>query len=95
MVSSDQLRKRNPRQNKEYVILASKEQCERARQDLAWIADKAERRCGANYGLSARDWKTYTTLINSVGEFLNVAKRKLPTEAEYERDRRKRQAAKA
>ena len=74
---------------------ASKESAEDARQEHALVADFCERLNGPNEGLSARSWKRMQAALTFVGEFLNVAKRRLPTEASYERNRKRRKGRKA
>ena len=76
---------------------ASKEMAERARQDLAFIAEQCEK-LSMDYGkrggsrINADQLKQLNYALTSVGEFLNVAKRKLPTEAAFDKDATRKRA---
>lgn len=63
---------------------ASKEEAEKARQNFAWLAD---------FFPSSISPKAKNA-IAQVGEFLNVAKRRLPTEASYTKDALRRKVQK-
>ena len=71
---------------------ASKERCEEARQAVAEISEILEplRRENGQLKVSAQGLKRLENDLTWVGEFLNVAKRKLPTEAAYDKDLRRR-----
>ena len=62
---------------------ASKEQAEMARQNFAYLAEEL----GAYFDPVP---KRLVSRIVQVGEFLNTAKRRLPTEASYDRDQKRR-----
>ena len=69
---------------------ASKEMAEQARQDLAFISDQCNKLAmvyktgGAR--INASDFNKLNSALTHVGEFLNVAHRKLPTETAFNRD---------
>lgn len=67
---------------------ASKESAECARQRFAGIVEILE----LQYDKGGRLPPVVESAVNEVAEFLNVAKRKLPTEAAYERDRKRKRA---
>lgn len=65
---------------------ASKEQCEQAQHDFLDLVNMIDQ--------PKRDYPSTKAKIAFVADFLAVAKRRLPTEAAYDRDR-KRKAAKS
>lgn len=69
---------------------ASKEAAEQARQELAELAEAFDMIEAGQIETVERSLPRLRQLSNSVGEFLNVAKRRLPTEAAYDRDRQRR-----
>ncbi len=76
---------------------ASKEMAEKARQDLAFVSEQCEK-LSMDYGkqggsrVNASDNRKLSAALESIGEFLNVAQRKLPTEAAFDRDAVRRSA---
>ena len=65
---------------------ASKENADKARENFSMIVEELT---DARLSLSSREKKA----IEQVREFLNAAKRKLPTEAAFNRDARRKRSA--
>ncbi len=65
---------------------ASKEEAERARQNFAWLSSEL---AGA-FPEDSKIAKRIVELSTQVAMFLNLAKRKLPTEAAYQKDCKRR-----